>query len=67
MHSRERYRAASPAEVAAYDAELANYHASQGRPTGWSRAVLSRAKDVAGLHGRDRMRAWFTARGLASK
>lgn len=66
VHSRERYSPITDADVAAYDAEIAAYHASQGRPTGWSRAVIRRVKDAAGLNGRDRMRAWLTGRGLPS-
>ena len=58
--------AVTDADVAAYDTEIAAYHASQGRPTGWSRAVIRRVKDAAGLNGRDRMRAWLTGRGLPS-
>tara|TARA_Y100000114_G_scaffold156380_1_gene183398 strand:- start:1553 stop:2404 length:852 start_codon:yes stop_codon:yes gene_type:complete len=66
VHSRERYCPITDADVAAYDAEIAAYHASQGRPTGWSRAVIRRVKDAAGLNGRDRMRAWLTGRGMPS-
>ena len=66
VHSRERYIPITDADVAAYDTEIAAYHASQGRPTGWSRAVIRRVKDAAGLNGRDRMRAWLTGRGLPS-
>lgn len=66
VHSRERYEPVTDADVAAYDGELAAYHASQGRPTGWSRAVIRRVRDAAGLNGRDRMRAWLTGRGLPS-
>ena len=66
VHSRERYTAITDADVAAYDTEIAAYHASQGRATGWSRAVIRRVKDAAGLNGRDRMRAWLTGRGLPS-
>lgn len=67
VHMHETYRPVTAEDVAAYDDELATYHAGQGRASGWSRALVARVRDIAGLHGREPMRTWFAGRGLPSR
>ena len=67
VHGVETYRAVEPTDVEAYERELSAYNATQGRASGWVRAVVGRASRVAGLHGREPMRAWLEARGLPSR
>lgn len=67
VHSVERYSPADPASVVAYEHTLREYNSRHGRASGWVRAVVGRVRDVAGLHGREPMRDWLTARGLPSR
>ena len=63
----ETYRPVEPTDVEAYERELAAYNATHGRASGWVRAIVGRVSRVAGLHGREPMRAWLEARGLPSR
>lgn len=67
VHGVETYRPVEPTDVEAYERELAAYNATQGRASGWVRAIVGRVSRVAGLHGREPMRAWLEARGLPSR
>lgn len=66
VHS-EHYRSADPADVDRFGAALDDFYAAEGRAgTSWIRGAIARVRNVVGLHGRDRMRAELTERGLPS-
>lgn len=67
VRSREQYQAISRDDVEAYEAELAAYNASQGRAGNWTRQVVARVRDIAGLHGRENARDALGRRGLPSR
>ncbi len=67
VRSSERYRKVERADVDAYESELAAYNATQGRSGSWTRQVVARVRDVAGLHGRENARAALDGRGLPSR
>lgn len=64
---REHYRDSTPDAVETYERTLAAYYADYGRSHSWIRTAIGRIRDVAGLHGRERMRAAFTRQGLHSR
>ncbi len=67
VRSRERYRRIERDDVDAYEEALAAYNASQGRTGNWTRQVVARVRDIAGLHGRENARAALEKRGLPSR
>lgn len=67
VRHRERYTDAAPEDIEAYDRALAEYYRAYGRTHSWISAAIGRVRDIAGLHGREGMRAVFARRGLPSR
>lgn len=67
VRHRETYADAADGDVAAYEAAVTAYYATQGQPRGWIDAVLRRVRDAASLHGRAGLRGALERRGLASR
>lgn len=67
VRHRETYRAASPDDLAGYDEVVRAYYATQGSSRGWLDSLLTRVRDIAGLHGRHTIREALTRRGLPSR
>jgi len=64
----EHYRPVEVDEVRAYSDRMDAFYEALGRPQArWIQTQIARVRDVAGLHGRERMRAWLEARGLPSR
>ncbi|MCC2033932.1 nitroreductase family protein [Microbacterium allomyrinae] len=62
----ERYRAGVPQDLEGYDRTLRRFNESQGRAGGWLDAVVARVRSASALHGRERLRAILSSRGLSS-
>lgn len=64
----ERYGGTDVAAVHDYADRMDAFYERLGRGgTSWLQTVIARVRDVAGLHGRERMREWLTRRGLPSR
>ncbi|GAA1851362.1 nitroreductase family protein [Microbacterium koreense] len=67
VRHRETYRPSTGDDIAAYDATVAEYHSSQGRPSDWADKIRVLVRDAGSLRGRETIRDDLARRGFPSR